>query len=150
MKSLEKNRACPVPSLSLPGFWQKNSDCPVPRSGFWQALPARPLPSSPVARFWACPVVPLSRDNEGTSVPLSRKIALSRPVGKASWHHPFVTNNYPSFRHSTQNQVFILTLDFLYFAKIRLEITNIWLGVSGNLSEREWWCQNGSKVVPRV
>ena len=41
------------------------------------------------------------------------------------WHHPFGTNNYPPFRHSTQNQVFILTLDFLFFAKIRLEITNI-------------------------
>ena len=24
-----------------------------------------------------------------------------------SWHHPFGTNNYPPFRHSTQNQVFI-------------------------------------------
>ena len=39
------------------------------------------IPSRPVARFWACPVVPLSRDNEETSVPLSRKVPLSRPVG---------------------------------------------------------------------
>ena len=29
-------------------------------------------------------LVPLSRDNEGTSVPLSRKVALSRPVGNPS------------------------------------------------------------------
>ena len=42
------------------------------------AIPARPVPnfgcpgpSCPLARFWACPVVPLSRDNEGTSVSLS-------------------------------------------------------------------------------
>ena len=66
------------------------------------------------------------------------------------WHHPFGTNNYPPFWHSTQNQVFIPALDFLFFAKIRLEITNIWCGVSGNLSEQELWCHNGSKVVPRV
>ena len=52
------------------------------------AVPARPVPnfgcpgpSRPLARFLACPVVPLSRDNEGTSVPLSQKVALSRPVG---------------------------------------------------------------------
>ena len=37
-----------------------------------------------MVRFLACPVVPLSRDNEGTSVPLSRKVALSRPVGNAN------------------------------------------------------------------
>ena len=40
-----------------------------------------PGPSHPVARFWACPVVPLSWDNEETSVPLSRKVVLSQPVG---------------------------------------------------------------------
>ena len=40
-----------------------------------------PVPSRPVAKFWACPVVPLSRDKEEISVPLSRKVALSRPVG---------------------------------------------------------------------
>ena len=39
------------------------------------------IPSHPMARFWACPVVPLSRDNDETSVPLSRKAALSRSVG---------------------------------------------------------------------
>ena len=55
------------------------------------AVPARPVlnfgcpgPSRPLARFLACPVVPLSRDNEGTSVPLSRKVALSRPIGNPS------------------------------------------------------------------
>ena len=44
------------------------------------------VPSRPLARFLACPIVPLSRDNEGTSVPLSRKVALSRPVGNPSWN----------------------------------------------------------------
>ena len=55
-------------------------------------IPSRPVPnfgcpgpSRPFARFLACPVVPLSRDNDGTSVPLSRKVSLSRPVGNASW-----------------------------------------------------------------
>ena len=40
-----------------------------------------PVPSRPVARFLACPVVPLSRNNEGASGPLSQKVALSRPIG---------------------------------------------------------------------
>ena len=55
----------------------------------------------------------------------------------------FGTINYPPFRHSTKNQVLIPALDSYFFAKIRIEITNIWCGVSGNLSEQEWWCQNG-------
>merc|ERR1719418_157499 len=52
------------------------------------AVPARPVPnfgcpgpSRPLVRFLACPVVPLSQDKEETSVPLSRKVVLSRPVG---------------------------------------------------------------------
>ena len=45
-----------------------------------------PVPSRPVAKFWACPVVPLSRDKEEISVPLSRKVALSRPVGNPSFN----------------------------------------------------------------
>ena len=36
----------------------------------------------------------------------------SHPKWACFWHHPFGTNIYPPFRHSTQNQVFILTLDF--------------------------------------
>ena len=47
------------------------------------AVPVRPIPdfgcpspSSHLTRFLACHVVPLSRDNDGTSVPLSRKVAL--------------------------------------------------------------------------
>ena len=40
-----------------------------------------PVPSRPVAKFWACPVVPLSRDKEEIAVPFSRKVALSRSVG---------------------------------------------------------------------
>merc|ERR1712051_317395 len=56
------------------------------------AVPARPIRafscpdlSRPLVRFLACPVVPLSRDNDGTSVPLSRKVSLSHPVGNTSW-----------------------------------------------------------------
>ena len=29
----------------------------------------------------------------------------SNPSRACRWHHPFGTNNYPPFRHSTQNQV---------------------------------------------
>ena len=43
-----------------------------------------PGPSRPVARFWACPVVPLSRDKKVLPVPLSQKVSLSRPVGNPS------------------------------------------------------------------
>ena len=67
--------------------------CPASRSAFWLSRPVLnfgcPGPSRPLARFLACPVVPLSRDNEGTSVPLSRKVALSRPVGNSSGKHWF-------------------------------------------------------------
>ena len=35
----------------------------------------------------------------------------SNPTWACSWHHPFGTNNYPPFQHSTQNQVYFLTLD---------------------------------------
>ena len=69
------------------------SRCPfVPGQGQEQmsrdgTVSKNPGPSRPVARFWACPVVPLSRDKEGISVPLSRKVALSRPVGNANLVH---------------------------------------------------------------
>ena len=33
------------------------------------------------------------------------------------WRHPFGKNNYPPFGHSTQNQVFIFALNFLFLAK---------------------------------
>ena len=59
--------------------------------GFPRAVPARPIPnfgcsspSHPFARFLACPVVPLSGDNEGTSVPMTRKVTMSHPVGNAT------------------------------------------------------------------
>ena len=75
------------------------------------AVPARPVPdfgcpdpSRPLARFLACPVVPLSRDNDGTSVPLSRKVSLSRPVGNANyyylsknWRHAFPCSHFLIF-----------------------------------------------------
>ena len=55
------------------------------------AFPTRPVPnfgcpgpSRPLVRFLARPIVPLSRDKKETSVPLSRKVALSRPVGNPS------------------------------------------------------------------
>ena len=63
------------------------------------------------------------------------------------WRHLFGTNNYTVHK---SKYVFIPALDFLFFDKIRLEITNIWCGVSGNFSKQKWRCQNGSKMVPRV
>ena len=39
--------------------------------------------SHPLVRFWTCLVVPLSQDNEGTSVPLSWKVA----VALSCWKH---------------------------------------------------------------
>ena len=58
------------------------------------AVPAHPVldfgypgPSRPLARFLACPVVPLSRDKEETPVPLSQKFVLSRPVGNPSYKY---------------------------------------------------------------
>ena len=47
------------------------------RPRFWKAVLARPVPWQD---FELVPVVPLSRDNEGTSVSLSRKVALSLPI----------------------------------------------------------------------
>ena len=41
---------------------------------------------SALSRFVPRPVVPLSWDNDGTSVPLSWKVALSRPIGNASFN----------------------------------------------------------------
>jgi hypothetical protein len=55
------------------------TDCPGPS----RPVPSRPVPSRPVP-WQDFNVVLLSRDNEGTYVPLSRKVALSRPVGNAS------------------------------------------------------------------
>jgi hypothetical protein len=52
-------------------------------------------------------------------------IQSSNPSWACSWHHLFGTNNYPPFRHSTKNLVLILAVDFLLFAEIRLEISNI-------------------------
>ena len=40
-----------------------------------------PVPSRPMARLWACPDVPSFWNMEGFSVHLSRKVALSRPIG---------------------------------------------------------------------
>ena len=51
-------------------------------------------------------------------------VQCSNPSWACFWHHPFGTNNYPQFGHSTKNQVFIFALHFLFFAKIMLEITN--------------------------
>ena len=48
--------------------------------------PDVPLYLCPRTKNNSCPGVPLSRDKEGTSVPLSRKVALSRPVGNASMY----------------------------------------------------------------
>ena len=45
---------------------------------------SRPEVSCLIFSLSHCPFVSLSRDIDGTSVPLSRKVALSRPVGNAS------------------------------------------------------------------
>ena len=70
----EKN---PIFSMHFLSFLSRGKS----RDGTGQAVK---IPSCPVARFWVCPVVPLSRDNEETSVPVSQKVALSRPVGNAT------------------------------------------------------------------
>ena len=68
--------------MSRPRFWQKNCDC-------LSCIPSRnltgcPGPSLPRARFWACLGAPLCRDNEESSVPLSRKVVLSCLDGNPS------------------------------------------------------------------
>ena len=59
---------------------------------------AAKIPSRPVAKFWACPVVPLSRDKEEISVSLSRKVTLSRPVGNPTYNHPIYIYSVPSIK----------------------------------------------------
>ena len=71
---------------------------------------------------------------------LESQITLTDGIFETGVSNTLCSN--PSFRDSTKYQVFIPASDFLFFAKIRLEITNIWCGVSGNLSKYEWWCQN--------
>ena len=84
--------------------------CPASRPGFWLSRPVPdfgcPDPSRPLARFLACPVVPLSRDNDGISVPLSRKVSLSRPVGNANIN-PQAFINQLKFKVMTHCAVFI-------------------------------------------
>ena len=41
----------------------------------------------------------------------------SNPSWACRWHHPFGTNNYPLFQHSTKNQLFIPALDFYFLLK---------------------------------
>ena len=91
--------ACPVPSRDTITSCFRTSFSALSRF-----VPARPVPdfgcpdpSRPLARFLACPVVPLSRDNDGTSVPLSRKVSLSCPDGKASTYQPYTTSKSMDF-----------------------------------------------------
>ena len=63
--------------LSTTKFQQFRIPHPVPDFGC-------PGPSRPLARFLACRIVHLSRYYDGTSVLLSRKVALSHPVGNTS------------------------------------------------------------------
>ena len=58
------SRPCPVPDFD-------RKIVIVPSRVLSRILAGCPGQSCPTARFWACPVVPLSRDNEGTSVMLS-------------------------------------------------------------------------------
>ena len=48
-----------------------------------------PGPSRPVAKCWACPVIPLSWDNEGTSVSLTWGTRKSCLIGKPDWKPPY-------------------------------------------------------------
>ena len=41
----------------------------------------------------------------------------SNPSWACRWHHPFGTNSYPPFGHSTKNQVFSHALDFYFLLK---------------------------------
>ena len=77
----------------------------VPSHVLYRMLTGCPCPFRPMARFQACSIVPLSRDNEGTSVPLSWKVALSRPIEIAtsnsksestapSVYHPIPVTSY--------------------------------------------------------
>ena len=87
----------------IPGIAETGCQNPVPARpvGKWQ----NSVLARSVARFWACPVVPLSRDNEGTYFPLSQKVALSRPVVQVCtliwsqmlcWDHDAVNFTFPS------------------------------------------------------
>ena len=62
-------------------MYKIESDCVPGRPGTGQPV-KNPVPSrGKILSLSRCPVVPLSRDNEGSSVLLSQKVALSRPVG---------------------------------------------------------------------
>ena len=55
------------------------------KNTFWKWIKnALPTSVQPLVRFWACPIVPLSRDNEWTSVPLFQKVALSCSIWNSS------------------------------------------------------------------
>ena len=60
-----------VPSQVRFGFWQKNSDCSIPVPDFDRLS----QPATSVGKILSLSHFPLSWDNEGTSVPLSRKVA---------------------------------------------------------------------------
>ena len=75
--AIDPPRPCPAPDFD-------RKIVIVPSHIPSQILIGCPVPSRPVAIFLACPVVPLSQDNKETFVPLSRKVALSRPVGNPS------------------------------------------------------------------
>ena len=63
---------------------------------------------SRILTFWQdFELVPLSRDNEGTSVPLSRKVALSHPVGHPNLIYLF---DFEAHEEDTQMQEVILKL----------------------------------------
>ena len=78
--------------LKSPLFWRERQSYISQVLGNLQTcvlsriLTGCPGPSRPMARFWACPIIPLSRDNEETSVFLSCGTRKSRPVGNPSWN----------------------------------------------------------------
>ena len=75
--------SCPMAGLNKTGHAGN-----IPSKPIQAHLVARcqnPVPAHPMARFWTCPVVPLTWDDQGNSVPLSCGTRKSHPVGNASW-----------------------------------------------------------------
>ena len=127
-----------VPSWDCPGIWQLNSDYPVPC-----CVPEFGCLFS--RKFWACLVVPLSQDNEGTYVFLSRKVALSHPNGNLSlkslqWLSKFIKSwedisnfvallQYLKFTKETQRRpISFLAKPFLQFS-VWLRKASFFLGM---------------------
>ena len=75
-------------------------------------------------------------------------VQCSNPSWACRFCHPFGTNNYPPFRQSTQNQVFILTLDFFIFLA---NVADLGYSVEGQRRiefDREHWVNAIDTTLP--